>query len=131
MFRGFTSFDQYAVKASIRSPAATAVAGDSMTALDRRMLKYFQSYFYVPPVPSDALRRDFPAKECGAAPAFDEFFRLNKNQRSANNEDKWIYDNLFKGKSSENIENDVQGPLLRLAPTMGWRKVILDSLRCA
>ena len=49
--------------------------------------------------------RDFPAKECGAAPAFDEYFQLKSNQRSANNEDKWIYDNLFKGKSNENMEN--------------------------
>ena len=146
MFGGFTSCDQMnAVTASsiIRSPAAEAAAGDSMTALDRRMLKYFQSYFYVPPVPSDTLRQDFPGKElltrkslrdkiCGAAPAFNEYFRLKLNERSANNEDKWIYENLFKGKRNESMGGVMcRGHLLRLAPSMGWTKAIPDSLRCA
>ena len=144
MFGGFTSFDQaHTVKVSIHSPAATAGAGDGMTALDRRMLKYFQSYFYVPPVPSDTLRQDFPGKElltrkslrdkiCGAAPAFDEYFQLKLNERSANNEDKWIYENLFKGKRNESMGGVMcRGHLLRLAPSMGWTKAIPDSLRCA
>jgi FkbM family methyltransferase len=135
MFGSFTSCDQYAVTASsiVRSPAAaTAAAGasDGMTALDRRMLKYFQSYFYVPPVPSDTLRRDFPGKElltrkslrdkiCGAAPAFDEYFQLTLNERSANNEDKWIYENLFKGKRNESMGNNVQGTFVEIGAYNG------------
>ena len=39
---------------SINTRAADAE--NDMTALDRRMLKYFQSYFYVPPVPNKAKR---------------------------------------------------------------------------
>jgi FkbM family methyltransferase len=134
MFGGFTSCDQMnAVTASsiIRSPAAEAAAGDSMTALDRRMLKYFKSYFYVPPVPSDTLRQDFPGKElltrkslrdkiCGAAPAFDEYFQLKSNERSANNEDKWIYENLFKGKRNESMGgSNVQGTFVEIGAYNG------------
>ena len=61
-----------------------------MTALDRRMRTYFQSYRYVSPV-QKTFEAPFLAKECGAAPSFDKFFSLDHRQRSANDEDKWIY----------------------------------------
>jgi hypothetical protein len=96
---------------------------DSMTALDRRMLKYFQTYFYVPPVPKQGLTRDIPAKECGAAPAFDGFFRLDSRQRSANNEDKWIYQQLFLGKSNETMmENNVPGTFVEIGAFNGMQE---------
>jgi hypothetical protein len=101
-----------------------AVTGDDndMTALDRRMLKYYKSYFYVPPVRTDALTRDFPAKECGVAPAFDGFFSLDSRQRSANNEDKWIYENLFKGKNNETIMNNVRGTFVEIGAFNGMQE---------
>jgi hypothetical protein len=68
----------------------------TVTALDRRMLKYIRSYSYVPPARKSSFDM-FPSKECGAAPTFDGFFALRANRRSANNEDKWIYENLFLG----------------------------------
>eukprot|EP00985_Skeletonema_marinoi_P000209 scaffold60_cov137-Skeletonema_marinoi.AAC.8 len=107
---------------SISTEAADAE--NEMTALDRRMLKYFQSYFYVPPVPNKALGQQFPAKECGAAPAFDGFFALNSQQRSANNEDKWIYENLFKGKniSDPNKGNNAPGTYVEIGAFDGMRE---------
>jgi hypothetical protein len=71
----------------------------TVTPLDRRMLKYFQSYSYVPPARKSSFHM-IPSKECGAAPTFDGFFALRANQRSANNEDKWIYENLFLGQNN-------------------------------
>ena len=75
---------------------------DDMSALDRRMLKYFKSYNYVPPV-SEVYSDVYPAKECGLSPNFDAFFELGSNQRSAKGEDKWIYENLFKGKTATTV----------------------------
>lgn len=108
--------------------AATNNEDNIMTALDRRMLKYFQSYFYVPPVPEaprSARWRDFPAKECGAAPAFDAFFGLKSDQRSRLNEDKWIYENFFLEKSNENItsnSNNVPGTYVEIGAFDGMRE---------
>eukprot|EP00574_Skeletonema_japonicum_P011839 CAMPEP_0201732876 /NCGR_PEP_ID=MMETSP0593-20130828/30052_1 /ASSEMBLY_ACC=CAM_ASM_000672 /TAXON_ID=267983 /ORGANISM="Skeletonema japonicum, Strain CCMP2506" /LENGTH=335 /DNA_ID=CAMNT_0048225923 /DNA_START=24 /DNA_END=1031 /DNA_ORIENTATION=+ len=102
--------------------AAAANTNENMNALDRRMFKYFQSYFYVPPVPNNALRRDFPAKECGAAPAFDAFFGLKSDQRSRFNEDKWIYENVFLGKSNENMSNNVPGTYVEIGAFDGMHE---------
>ena len=82
------------------SDLATAASDEEMSELDKRMLKYFKSYYYVPPIRKDGIVKPFPAKECGSSPDYDEFFTLDKKQRSANNEDRWIYNNLFLGKNT-------------------------------
>ena len=123
LFAAFAGFQQSpSVDVSENNKAVTG-DGNDMTALDRRMLKYYKSYFYVPPVRTDGLTRDFPAKECGAAPAFDGFFRLDPHQRSANNEDRWIYENLFKGKSNnETIMNNVRGTFVEIGAYNGMQE---------
>ncbi len=101
----------------------TAAEEGDMTALDRRMLKYYQSYFYVPSVQSVSYLRDFPAKECGAAPAFEAFFGLKSDQRSRFNEDKWIYENFFLEKSNENIMgNNVPGTYVEIGAFDGMHE---------
>lgn len=77
-----------------------------MTARDRRMLKYFQKYHYVPPVRKDGVVSMIPAKECGIGPDFEAFFQLNSYQRSANNEDKFIYESLFRVSNMTMSKND-------------------------
>ncbi len=107
----------------VGTAAAAAANDEDMTALDRRMLKYYQSYLYVPPVQSVSYRQDFPAKECGAAPAFEAFFGLKSDQRSRLNEDKWIYENFFLEKSNENITgNNVPGTYVEIGAFDGMHE---------
>jgi len=97
-FGGFLSFDPLSSAVPITVTGAPDDDEEgTVTPLDRRMLKYIRSYSYVPPVRKTVFDV-IPSKECGAAPTFDGFFALNYRQRSANNEDKWIYENLFLGK---------------------------------
>jgi len=63
------------------------------------MLKYLQSYRFVPAAP----RYDYnpyPAPMCGEEPNYDAFFALGGDQRSRLNEDKFIYDTFFKGRNT-------------------------------
>ncbi|KAL7451931.1 hypothetical protein ACHAWC_003685 [Mediolabrus comicus] len=61
-----------------------------------RMVKYMQNYSYVPPTNSTDAMHTTTKIECGSAPNFTEFFGLSSKSRSANNEDKWIYEHFFK-----------------------------------
>ena len=62
-----------------------------------RMVKYMQNYSYVPPTNSTTDVMHTTTKiECGLAPNYTEFFGLNSKFRSANNEDKWMYEHFFK-----------------------------------
>jgi hypothetical protein len=59
-----------------------------------RMVKYVNTYNYSTPVTSISS----PASECGNSPDFEEFFKLSVKQRSHFNEDKIVYETLFKNK---------------------------------
>ena len=91
-----------------------------VTPLDRRMLKYLRSYSYVPPARRSSFHT-FPSKECGVSPRFDGFFSLNSNQRSANNEDKWIYENLFS-KDNKNNTGRAPGTFVEIGAFDGMRE---------
>lgn len=74
---------------------------ESTTASSRRdrILKYVEQYHYVLP----SSRYDYmpyPAKECGEGPDYDPFFRLGNKVRSRYDEDRIIYENLFRSSHS-------------------------------
>lgn len=111
-----------AVPITVTAASMNDDEGTYMTASDRRMLKYFQSYFYVPPAPKNSFDV-FPTKECGAAPTFDAFFALGANRRSANNEDKWIYENLFLGRMNNNSTgNAPEGTFVEIGAYNGMQE---------
>jgi len=99
----FTLLLSYSSSLSVSCNLVANSNGVGMSELDQRMLKYFRSYHYVPPVRKDGIVAPIPGKECGAAPAFAGFFGLDHRQRSANNEDKWIYQNLFLENSTSMV----------------------------
>jgi hypothetical protein len=62
-----------------------------------RMIKYVNTYNYSTPVASISS----PASECGNSPDFEDFFKLSGKQRSRLNEDKIVYETLFKNKMND------------------------------
>ena len=65
----------------------------------KRFWKYSQTYRYIPP----ASRYDYipvPAKECGAGPDFDPWWKLSGKDRSRLGEDKFIYETFFKNQNN-------------------------------
>lgn len=44
-------------------------------------------------------------EECGSAPAFEVFFAQTHNRRSANNEDKTIYELFFRNDDDDTLQN--------------------------
>ena len=66
-----------------------------------RWSKYYERYRYVAPSQRDDFVKlgNVPAKECGSAPDFEGFFKLDYTTRSRLDEDKYIYEQLFKGKN--------------------------------
>ena len=68
----------------------------------KRYWKYSQTYRYIAP----ASRYDYisvPAKECGASPTFDPWWKLSGSDRSRMAEDKFIYETFFKNQTSDNF----------------------------
>mmetsp|Transcript_6068 Transcript_6068/g.13219 ORF Transcript_6068/g.13219 Transcript_6068/m.13219 type:complete len:335 (+) Transcript_6068:66-1070(+) len=83
-----------------KSSTSTSTSSYDQTAgLNERTLKYLSRYRFVPAAP----RYDYnpyPAPICGEAPHYDGFFALGGDQRSRLNEDKFVYDTFFKGRTN-------------------------------
>jgi hypothetical protein len=98
-----------------------------------RMTKYNTSYHYHPPeapIP-------FPTQECGQAPDFGDFFKLNNRVRSRLNEDKIVYEILFK----KIIDSSIKGTFVELGAfdgsiesnsmfferCLGWKGLLIEG----
>mmetsp|Transcript_27245 Transcript_27245/g.40342 ORF Transcript_27245/g.40342 Transcript_27245/m.40342 type:complete len:343 (-) Transcript_27245:82-1110(-) len=81
--------------------AATSTAASRL----ERMEMYQKRYKYQPPSPYfNHTERD---ELCGTSPNFETYFSKNEFQRSANNEDKTIYNLFFKDDNDKGIKRSV------------------------
>ena len=61
-----------------------------------RFWKYYHTYRYVTPASRQDVVVPMPARACGAAPDYAQWFEQGQMERSRNQEDKIIYETLFK-----------------------------------
>mmetsp|Transcript_14727 Transcript_14727/g.27973 ORF Transcript_14727/g.27973 Transcript_14727/m.27973 type:complete len:350 (+) Transcript_14727:38-1087(+) len=121
---------------SFRSPSSEIPPSSSSTTSSRRM-KYFENYRYVP-AQSRYDYNPYPAPDCGQAPDYPEFFALPTIKRSANNEDRVIYETLFK---SHNVVGPINGSVVELGAfngvqesnshffeqCLGWKSLLIEG----
>jgi hypothetical protein len=92
--------DPTTAAAAAVSPAASSATTATAEARAQRMKMYKDRYKYTPPVPY--IQHTEREELCGTYPNFDTYFNMptlgprNDPQRSANDEDKTIYDLFFK-----------------------------------
>mmetsp|Transcript_32696 Transcript_32696/g.38090 ORF Transcript_32696/g.38090 Transcript_32696/m.38090 type:complete len:454 (-) Transcript_32696:14-1375(-) len=89
--------------------AAAAVSGEETDRQRRIENIYKKMYKYHPPASASTAGGENDAvvldDSCGSAPDFQSYFSQNYLVRSANNEDRFIYETFFKGDSGNN-DND-------------------------
>jgi hypothetical protein len=93
------AFDSFSAAASSRDKEdiSTPPARDLLQDAARKV-KYVNTYNYSLPVGPISS----PASECGKSPDFEDFFKLSLKERSRFNEDKIVYETLFKNKMNGN-----------------------------
>jgi hypothetical protein len=75
----------------------TAGNRNAATGLQTRMTKYINTYNYtLPTTTTTPLNRT--DEQCGTGPDYNDFFKLKHTERSRFNEDKTIYETIFKNK---------------------------------
>jgi len=98
------------------SPHSKAGGGNAL-APEQLQHKYGKKYNYnVPSASTES--KIIPAEECGSGPEFQEFFQLSHEKRSRQNEDKIIYELLFKG----NMKDNAKGTYVELGAFDGVRE---------
>lgn len=116
--------------------AASAAEVQQLPAREARMLKYNTKYHYHSP---DA-PIPFPTPECGSSPDFTDFFQLTGKVRSRFNEDKIMYELLFKDKLSGMLQT-FQGTVVELGAfngasesnsmffekCLGWKGLLIEG----
>jgi hypothetical protein len=100
-----------------------------------RLIKYNTSYHYHPAGPPII---PFPAQECGQGPDFKDFFKLNNRVRSRLNEDKTIYETLFKGKLDSltkggtfvelgAFDGSIESNTMFFERCLGWKGLLIEG----
>jgi len=121
------------------SGTTTSLDGDISNSAEKA--RRFERYNYVPPIVTSNLavkkeHDEFVEKHCGA-PDFATYFQLSWRDRSANGEDKLIYELFFKDYNFE----DKQGTFIELGAydgkqesntrffeyCLGWRGLLVEA----
>jgi len=84
------------------STTQTAAEHDKM----KRWLHYSQKYRYISPASRDDYAQPVPIRKCGNFPDYAPWFQLDENERSRFDEDKIIYELLFKNSTTRNGGGD-------------------------
>ena len=85
-----------------------------------RMAMYQERYKYQPPESyTNHTARD---ELCGASPDYSNFFSQGYQSRSANNEDKFIYEMFFKEDTNENRITPIKGAVVEMGAYNGLQE---------
>jgi hypothetical protein len=116
-------------------PAAAVAARPSFLKQEQvtRMTKYNTSYHYHPPEAPISI----PSQECGQAPDFKDFFKLQNRVRSRYNEDKTVYETLFKNKMDSSIkgtfvelgafDGSIESNSMFFERCLGWKGLLIEG----
>eukprot|EP00593_Proboscia_inermis_P014483 CAMPEP_0171325614 /NCGR_PEP_ID=MMETSP0816-20121228/116917_1 /TAXON_ID=420281 /ORGANISM="Proboscia inermis, Strain CCAP1064/1" /LENGTH=299 /DNA_ID=CAMNT_0011824831 /DNA_START=46 /DNA_END=945 /DNA_ORIENTATION=+ len=109
-------------------------AKSSMPSANTRLSKYYKTYRYIPAAP----RFDytpFPAGECGDGPNFNLWFKQNSKKRSANGEDRFIYNTFFKDSYIKNgtyielgaFDGTIESNSRFFDNCLGWNGLLIEG----
>ena len=70
----------------------------------KRWLHYSQKYRSISPALRDDYAQPVPIQHCGKFPDYARWFQLDRKERSRYNEDKIIYELLFKKQHNDDEE---------------------------
>eukprot|EP00816_Leptocylindrus_hargravesii_P007522 CAMPEP_0196809660 /NCGR_PEP_ID=MMETSP1362-20130617/9577_1 /TAXON_ID=163516 /ORGANISM="Leptocylindrus danicus, Strain CCMP1856" /LENGTH=346 /DNA_ID=CAMNT_0042184415 /DNA_START=29 /DNA_END=1069 /DNA_ORIENTATION=- len=101
----------------------------------------FERYNYVPPIATSNLAvkkeyEEFVEKQCDGAPVFDSYFKLSPRERSANGEDRLIYDLFFRDHSIEDkgtfvemgaYDGKTESNTRFFEYCLGWRGLLVEA----
>ena len=84
-----------------------------------RWLHYSQTYRYISPASRDDYAQPVPIPPCGKFPDYAPWFQLDLKERSRLNEDKIIYDLLFKNSTTQRRRNGGESTTARTYLELG------------
>jgi len=96
--------------------------------------KYNNTYHYIPAAPRFD-NNTFPASECGVGPNFTSWFEQSNKKRSANDEDRFIYNTFFKDSDIKNgnyielgaFDGTIESNTRFFDKCLGWRGLLIEG----